>query len=251
MDHPSSWTTDPAVLWAIIFVLSIFHVRFLTYWGRIVWTMIKSLPKAPLANMWESTLINTRVWPNDLDWLLHMNNSRYFFNMDFARTDWFIRAGYFKKILLTLEGISPVVGSSNIKYRRELGPLQHYQIMTTPVYFDERYFLMVQQFLNPKTKSVHAVSILKYAFLKKGKRMDPVEFFRKLGFVSKDFAGKSMASPRWREIFQDVITTPTTPHVGPHSVPLDPVSIPQFIAAFTEAETSLPIELAEHAKKKL
>jgi acyl-CoA thioesterase FadM len=40
-----------------------------------------------------TTRIRLRVWPNDLDFNLHVNNGRYLALADIGRVHWFVRTG--------------------------------------------------------------------------------------------------------------------------------------------------------------
>jgi acyl-CoA thioesterase FadM len=41
----------------------------------------------------ESDILNLRVWPNDIDFNLHLNNARYLSVMDYGRIHMLARAG--------------------------------------------------------------------------------------------------------------------------------------------------------------
>jgi hypothetical protein len=66
--------------------------------------------------------IQGRVMPTDLDWLLHMNNSKYLRELDFGRVDFWLSNGVFKEA--RKKGWYFVLGAMNIRYRRELNLFQ-------------------------------------------------------------------------------------------------------------------------------
>jgi acyl-CoA thioesterase FadM len=62
-----------------------------------------------------TTRVTIRVWPNDLDTNMHVNNGRYLTLADLGRADWFIRTGVYatsKRL-----GIFPVVGAAGMDAR--------------------------------------------------------------------------------------------------------------------------------------
>lgn len=91
-----------------------------------------------------------RVWPTDLDVLLHMNNGKYFSLMDIARTDLMIRAKTLK--ILSSKGIYPVVASESIKFKKSLNPFKKFEIQTQVLGWDDKNFYLKQDFKVNKKK---------------------------------------------------------------------------------------------------
>lgn len=118
-----------------------------------------------------------RVWPTDLDVLMHMNNGKYFSIMDLARTDLLIRSG--SLAILNQNGIYPVVASESMKFKKSLQPFQKFEIHTRVVGWDERNFYLEQVF---KIKEeVVSLAFIRAQFLyKKGGRVTPAEIMRLL-----------------------------------------------------------------------
>jgi acyl-CoA thioesterase FadM len=85
-----------------------------------------------------------RVWPGDLDLLLHMNNGRYLTIMDLGRVDLMMRSGLLWK--LRSRGWYPVVAALVISYRRPLKFWQRFEMTTQVVGWDERWIYMRQEF---------------------------------------------------------------------------------------------------------
>jgi len=85
-----------------------------------------------------------RVWPNDLDVFLHMNNGAYFTVMDLGRTDMLLRSGMGKGLLKNKW--YPVVAGEMIRMKRSLKLFQSYEIETEVVCWDHRAFYLVQTF---------------------------------------------------------------------------------------------------------
>ncbi|HEX2190943.1 MAG TPA: thioesterase family protein [Longimicrobiaceae bacterium] len=90
------------------------------------------------------SVVSFRVWPNDLDVNLHMNNGRYLTLMDLGRLDLVVRMGVLGE--LRRRRWNPVVGSLEVRYRRPLLPFQLYSIRTRLLCWDDRWFFLEQRF---------------------------------------------------------------------------------------------------------
>merc|ERR1719411_1004384 len=91
-------------------------------------------------------------WTTDIDYFGHMNNGRYFRDLDFARFDFKFRSGM-AEYLDSIKGAYIVMHASTIRYRRSLNFLQRYTVNTRLVYFDERSLYYEQHYVtkNPTT----------------------------------------------------------------------------------------------------
>lgn len=66
---------------------------------------------------------------NDVDTLLyHMNNARYFRELDFARVDFYERTNLYRTILA--KGGSVFQGAATIRYRRFIRPFHRFKIIS-------------------------------------------------------------------------------------------------------------------------
>lgn len=101
--------------------------------------------RGPRLTIFDASQIRLRVWPNDLDVQMHMNNGRYLSLMDLGRIDLMVRSGFFAEA--RRKGWFPVVGTSRIEYRRPLAPLQSFDLRTRLIGWDARWFYIEQQFL--------------------------------------------------------------------------------------------------------
>lgn len=138
---------------------------------RLFITMLSARFKSPVSIMepLESTF---RVWPNDLDVFMHMNNGRYFTIADLARMELLVRAGLWKKMKPL--GYYPVMAGETAQFRGSLMPLQKYRIVTRVMGWDERFIYLEQAFKAGDT--VCALLIVKSRILgKAGKRVSPQE----------------------------------------------------------------------------
>ena len=100
-------------------------------------------PLAPLGVLDEDRL-RLRVWPNDIDLNLHMNNARYLSIMDYARTHLLARTRLLEHIIRSRW--QPLLGAVWITYRRSLPLFSAYSLHSRLVCWDERWFYIEQTF---------------------------------------------------------------------------------------------------------
>lgn len=98
----------------------------------------------PRLGVLEEDTIRMRVWPNDIDFNLHMNNGRYLAVMDFARTHLLARTGLLEHIIRSRW--QPLVGAVWMTYRRSLPLFSAFVITSRLVCWDERWFYIEQTF---------------------------------------------------------------------------------------------------------
>lgn len=110
---------------------------------RLVAVGISMLWK-PRLTLLDESVITIRVWPNDLDLNLHMNNGRYLSAMDLGRMDLFARAGVLLPALR--RGWYPLLGEAKIRFRRPLAPFAKYRLRTRLLGWDEKWFYGEQIF---------------------------------------------------------------------------------------------------------
>lgn len=125
-----------------------------------------------------------RVWINDLDVLLHMNNGRYFTILDLARVDLMMRSGLWRQ--LKAQGWYPVVTLETMRFHRSLELGDRYDVHTRVIGWDEKHIFIEQGFVRGDTQV--ALAVVRARFLK-----------RKGGIVTTaellDLSGTTQASP--------------------------------------------------------
>ncbi len=125
-----------------------------------------------------TSILPLRVWPNDIDPNLHMNNGRYLTIMDLGRITLMAETGILPR-LLRREWL-PVVACAMISFKRSLDPWQKYQLHTRVLGFDEKWFFIEQKFV--RGDKTHAHAIMKGLFLtSKGQKVTPLEVLSALG----------------------------------------------------------------------
>ena len=85
-----------------------------------------------------------RVWPNDIDNNMHMNNARYLNMMDYGRTHLLARTRLLDRILRARW--TPMVGAVWMTYRRSLPLFSAFSLASRLVCWDERWFYLEQTF---------------------------------------------------------------------------------------------------------
>ena len=101
------------------------------------------LPLPPLGILDEDRL-EMRVWPNDIDFNLHLNNGRYLSIMDFGRIHLLARTRILGHVIRS--GWTPLVGAVWMTYRRSLPLFARFSLTSRLVCWDERWFYIEQTF---------------------------------------------------------------------------------------------------------
>jgi len=113
------------------------------YLSRILPVALREQRRPPTGAL--STRTDHRVSLSQVDFNRHMNQAAYPQVCELARVPWLFRSGAWQR--WRDGGINPVVASQAISYRRELAPLQRYQVDTRAVGLDGRLLQLQQLFL--------------------------------------------------------------------------------------------------------
>ena len=111
----------------------------------------------------DETSLSFRVWPTDVDVLMHMNNGRYLTLMDLGRADGIIRSGVHS--ILKGRDWYPVVASEAIRFRESLPMFARFEIRTRTLGWDDKSFYLRQIFL--RRGRVIAIGLVRVRFLKR------------------------------------------------------------------------------------
>jgi acyl-CoA thioesterase FadM len=141
----------------------------------------------------EASRFSLRVWPNDLDFNVHMNNGRYFSAADLGRLDWWVRSGLWHKTLA--RGWRPMAGDANARFSRELRPFQKYELQTRMVGWNQKWFFAEHRFR--VGERVHAVLLVRYLFVDRdGGKLPPAEVMALVGW-----SGPSPPLPEFAQLW--------------------------------------------------
>lgn len=116
------------------------------YFLRLFWLVLTQArrPRCPVLGPCTSPF---RVWPNDLDLFMHVNNGAYLTLADLGRMDLLLRSDAFWPI--KRRGWYPVVTAETIQFRRSLRLFERYTIRTRIVGWDDRSTYIEQVFEKP------------------------------------------------------------------------------------------------------
>jgi acyl-CoA thioesterase FadM len=118
-----------------------------------------------------------RVKFTDLDVYRHMNNGRYFTNMDLGRWDFIARTGLLRAF--ARERFRPLMAGGTIRYRRSLDPFVRYELHTRIAGLDDRWTFFEQRF--ELDGQLAALAYAKVAIRHRGKLMDAINVFEICG----------------------------------------------------------------------
>ncbi len=140
-----------------------------------------------------TTRVALRVWPNDLDLNLHVNNGRYLALADIGRIHWFVRTGVLG--VARQQGAFPVVGDAIAKFRRDLKAFQAFEIHTRLIGWDRRWGFIEHRFV--RNDRVIGVVAIRGIFKGPDGPLDPGVFLAGLAH-----AAPSPELPEWANSFQ-------------------------------------------------
>jgi acyl-CoA thioesterase FadM len=118
----------------------------------------------------DDSVVRFRVWPNDLDTNLHMNNGRYMTLMDLGRLDLLLRNGSIRHLIRNRW--YPVLAGCEIRFRRPLNLFQRFEIRSRIVSWDAKWIYLEQRILRNGDLALHAY--LKGVFVAKAGGSIPV-----------------------------------------------------------------------------
>ena len=107
--------------------------------------MSLSLIAVPRVGLLTTTTVSLRVWPNDLDVNLHVNNGRYLALADIGRIHWFALTGALG--VARRQKAFPVVGDAIAKFRRDLKVFQTFEIQTRLIGWDRKWGFIEHRFV--------------------------------------------------------------------------------------------------------
>ena len=110
---------------------------------RMIKVMVSAWFGRPLEPL-DTSIVTMRVWPNDLDLNMHMNNGRFLTLMDLGRGDLITRGGFLRIALK--RGWFPVVGAQIISFYRPLNAFQKFDLKTKIVGWDDDWIFLEQEF---------------------------------------------------------------------------------------------------------
>ena len=111
---------------------------------RMIYVFLSSYFKERLPAGASDSVLKLRVFPNDLDINLHVNNGRYLTLCDLSRIDLFVRTGLAK--VMIKKGWIPIVAEHTMTYRKPLKLFQCFELRLSLTHWDDKFFYMTHTF---------------------------------------------------------------------------------------------------------
>jgi acyl-CoA thioesterase FadM len=150
------------------------------------------LVAASKVDLLATTRVSLRVWPNDLDFNLHVNNGRYLALADIGRMHWFVRTGVLG--VARRYKAYPVVGDAIAKFRRDLKVFQSFEIYSRLIGWDHKWGFLEHRFV--RGGRVIGVVAIRGVFKGPGGPVDPGDLLAGLAH-----AAVSPELPTWANRF--------------------------------------------------
>ena len=141
------------------------------------------------------SVIHLRVWPNDLDLNLHMNNGRYLSLMDLGRVDVMFHSGAFA--LWFKNGWQPLVATSMCRHFKALRLGQGFEIRTRILGWDPKWIYFEQRF--ESKGELYALAVVKALMAGNKRLISTDELFTATGREVR----QSPSLPEWVLTWQE------------------------------------------------
>jgi len=146
-------------IYLLLFVLLV--IAFFDIYWIIRLAVTRLLSKVlPSISIEEMGVTYSLCWTTDLDYFFHMNNGKYFREMDFARFDFYFRTGC-SAYIEARPKMFVVQHGASIRYRRSIDAFVPFKVVTRLIFWDERSLYFEQSFVSLHDGFVRAVAICK------------------------------------------------------------------------------------------
>ncbi len=148
---------------------------------RLIWTLAGAwlrLWSGKKLGFLDEARYRFRCLPSDLDFNLHLTNSRYASFMDIARVAMMISNGAWDKFRAAK--LLPVLGSSTIRFRRAVKPFQLFDVTARTIGWDEKWIYLEHKMLIGD--DLAAIAIMKAAFLGPQGRVSTSDLMKIVGY---------------------------------------------------------------------
>ncbi|MGH8446040.1 MAG: thioesterase family protein [Solimonas sp.] len=134
----------------------------MTMLWRSLWVWLSFRWRGRLGAL-DTSRLQLRVWPGDIDMNLHMNNGRYFSVADLGRLDLGLRSAVWLNALR--RGWRPVAGDSDARFSRSLKPFESFELQTRTLGWDQKWTYCEHRFV--REGRVCALVLVRYLFVSK------------------------------------------------------------------------------------
>jgi acyl-CoA thioesterase FadM len=161
-------------------------------WLRLICVGI-GLVGAPRVDIFATTRVSLRVWPNDLDVNFHVNNGRYLALADIGRLHWFVLTGTLGAA--RRQQAFPVVGDAIAKFRRALKVFQSFEIHTRFIGWNSKWAFIEHRFV--RNRRVIGMVVIRGVFTGPDGPIDPGALLAEIAHLAP-----SPELPEWTTHFQ-------------------------------------------------
>ncbi|XP_014344227.1 protein THEM6 [Latimeria chalumnae] len=133
-------------LLALVLLTVLFNLFDVWYFIRGALAFLRASFQPKVKDILKEQVYSGVVLFQDIDFYGHMNNSRYLRECDFARFSLYTRNGIFDAMRSLKANM--VLGASTIRYRRSLLLLEHFEIRSRILSWDEKAFYVEQRFVS-------------------------------------------------------------------------------------------------------
>jgi len=117
-----------------------------------------------------------RVLPQHIDFNMHINNAKYLEFFERGRWNHSVQTGSFNQLIR--HGYNFIVAGIDIGYIRELKLFQSFDLETSYVGWDDKYFYLEQRCT--VDGKIHSYALVKAVYIYKGKPVSPAQVFKAL-----------------------------------------------------------------------
>jgi acyl-CoA thioesterase FadM len=147
----------------------------------------------------------------DIDSFGHMNNAAYLVHCELAR--WQLTAATGILDFAVREKAAFIVGMIATRFKREIKPLQRFEIHSQVVDFDDKWMSILHEFRAPKSGNILAMTVCRAVLKQQGGILPPAAMFEALGL---DLGAGGTPRPEvkdvleWTERLDDSLRTATS-----------------------------------------
>ena len=113
-------------------------------WLRLFGVGLRLIGKSKV-NLLATTRVRLRVWPNDLDYNLHVNNGRYLALAHISGAQWIVRTGVLR--IVRQHKALLVIGDALAKFRHDLQVFQAFEIHSRLMGWDSKWVFFEHRFV--------------------------------------------------------------------------------------------------------
>jgi len=157
---------------------------------RLIMVVLKALRRATIYPDNLKNTVQVRMYPNDLDVNMHVNNGRYLTLCDLTRVDFFVRSGI--AALMLKHKWNPIIAEHTMTYLRPIKVFSKIEIRMEITHFDEKFFYCSHHFYKGDKLMAHGTS--KALVISKKGSLTPQFTLDQVAEYQADKAGKVTTS---------------------------------------------------------